>query len=217
MTYALYIDILDNNAVQYWKGGDNMDDELEIELDDIDLGELSLTPDIPGKVAPSLPLVTPTTPTSMPTTMDYRKELIMVADAKKLFDFSRTKLTPIQQMYIIAFATRGTKRGACELAGGIPYNTVSKWMENNEFVEALQNAVEIVRDSLEEELLRRAMDGSDKLLLEAVKAAKPEKYNKKQSDVNITGNVVHTFADLAKMAVGSGATPIEVTYTEEDD
>jgi hypothetical protein len=44
------------------------------------------------------------------------------------------------------------------------------------------------------------MNGSDKLLLEAVKASKPEKYNKKQSDVNISGTMVHTWADLAKQA-----------------
>lgn len=187
-------------------------DELEIEIDScLELVDIEL----PGKVSASLPLVTPTIAPSLPVAIEYRAELELTKDAGSLFDFKGTKLSPIQQLYIIAFATKGTRKGACAVAG-IPYHVVNAWMENDEFTLALQNAVEIARDSLEEELLRRAMDSSDKLLLEAVKASKPEKYNKKQSDVNITGNVVHTFADLAKMAVGAGSPPIEVTYKEEE-
>ena len=41
-------------------------------------------------------------------------------DASKLFDFSKTTLSPVQQLYVIAYATRGTKKGACELAG-VPF------------------------------------------------------------------------------------------------
>lgn len=188
-------------------------DELEIEIDS-DF-ELELVETVPGKVSASLPLVTPTIAPSVPA-IAYREELELTKDAGSFFDFKGSKLSPIQQLYIIAFATKGTKKGACAIAH-IPYSAVNKWMENDEFTEALQCAVELARDALEEELLRRAMESSDKLLLEAVKASKPEKYNKKQSDVNITGNVVHTFADLAKMAsLGAGASPIEVTYKEED-
>jgi hypothetical protein len=81
----------------------------------------------------------------------------------------------------------------------------------------LQNAVEIVRDSLEEELLRRAMNGSDRLLLEAVKASKPEKYNKKQADINVNGTMVHTWADLAKQVNAMPAHgAIEGDVVEED-
>lgn len=140
--------------------------------------------------------------------IDYRGAVELTGDAEKLFDFSNTKLSPIQQLYIIGYATKGTKKGACQLAG-VPFYVVNKWMDNEEFSNALQNAVEIVRDSLEEELLRRAMNGSDRLLLEAVKASKPEKYNKKQADINVNGTMVHTWADLAKQ-VHATSTPISI-------
>lgn len=193
-----------------------MSDELELEVD-VSLDDI-VGVDVPGKTHSALPLVTPSmSGACLPTTVDFRGELEITRDAKPLFDFSGSTLTIPQQVYIVAYATRGTKTGACKVAG-VPFSAVSRWMEDESFVEALNNAAEIVRDSLEEELLRRAMDGSDKLLLEAVKAMKPEKYNKKQSDVNINGTMVHTFADLAKMAVGSGSTPVvEATYSEEDE
>ena len=135
--------------------------------------------------------------------VDYRGAVELSDDASKLFDFSKTTLSPVQQLYVIAYATRGTKKGACELAG-VPFPVVSRWMGDEEFTAALQNAVEIVRDSLEEELIRRAMNGSDRLLLEAVKASKPEKYNKKQADINVNGTMVHTWADLAKQVHSIG-------------
>lgn len=190
----------------------DLDDELMIELDDIDL-ELDVA--VPGKVAKALPLTTPTIAPA-PTGIDYREEVELTRDAGTLFDFGKTTLSPVQQMYIIGFAAKGTRKGACQLAG-VPFSVVKKWMEDDEFSEALQNAVDIVRDSLEEELLSRAMSGSDRLLLEAVKAMKPEKYNKKQSDVNITGNVVHTWADLAKQAMGHSGRLIEGSYEEVEE
>jgi len=193
-----------------------VDDELMIELDDLDV-VFTEPEEISGKMAKALPMAAPMTSAAVPT-MYYRGEVELTKDAGTLFDFSKTKLSPIQQMYIIGFATRGTKTGACKLAG-VTYNVVNRWMEDDEFSAALQSAVEVVRDSLEEELLARAMTGSDRLLLEAVKASKPEKYNKKQSDININGTMVHTWADLAKqaMAAPSSTPAIEATYTEAEE
>ena len=152
--------------------------------------------------------------TPMVEAIDYRGAVSLSEGAEKLFDFSKTTLSPVQQLYVIAYATKGTKKGACELAG-VPFHVVSKWLDNEEFSEALQNAVDIVRDSLEEELIRRAMNGSDRLLLEAVKASKPEKYNKKQAEVNVNGTMVHTWADLAKQ-VHSAALTGDSDIVEED-
>lgn len=185
-------------------------EDLLIELDDIDV-EDDEDEVIPGKVGKSLPLTTPTiAPERMPGTMVmYREEVMLTAEAERLFDFSKTKLSPIQQLAIMGYAQRGTKMGAAKVAN-VPVATLNKWLENDEFMSALQTAMDMVRDTLEEELMRRAMDGSDKLLLEAIKAAKPEKYNKKQSDVNIHGTMVHTWADLAKQAaVDAPAIPAE--------
>jgi hypothetical protein len=188
-----------------------VDDELFIEVDDDDFFDSSAP--VGGKVGTALPLTTPTIMPPSTSPIDYRGALSLMDGADKLFDFKGSKLSPVQQMYIIGFAIRGTRKGACQLAG-IPYAVVTKWMENEEFTQALQSAVDMARDALEEELLRRAMDGSDRLLLEAVKGAKPEKYNKKQSDVNINGTMVHTWADLARQAT---AKPLPAGVVEVDE
>lgn len=129
--------------------------------------------------------------------MDYKENFELLKGAKKLFNFDVKKLSPLQQMYIIGYAEKGTKLGACKKAR-VTYSVVSKWMENPDFVAALQEAVEMVKDVVEEELLQRAMTGSDKLLLEVAKAMSPETYNRRQADVNVKGTVMHTWADLAK-------------------
>lgn len=170
---------------------------LDIDDDDEDFGLEVKSAPAPVRIGGiSTPVVEP---------VDYRGAVTLSEDASKLFDFSKTSLSPVQQLYVIAYATRGTKKGACELAG-VPFHVVNKWMDNEEFSAALQNAVDIVRDSLEEELIRRAMGGSDRLLLEAVKASKPEKYNKKQAEVNVNGTMVHTWADLAKQVHSTALT-----------
>jgi len=163
----------------------------------------------------SLPMIKPSFVPAVG--INYRTEVELARDVDKLFDFSKTSMSPVQQLYVMGYAVRGTKLGACKLAN-VPMAVVNKWMENDDFKEALQNAVEIVRDVLEGELLLRAMNGSDKLLLEAVKALNSEKYNKKQSDINITGTMIHTWADLAKQAaVSSPNKVIEIETIEVEE
>lgn len=148
--------------------------------------------------SPTLPLTPVVSDKVLPgKTYDARRALSH--DVSKLFKFDPAKLTVAQQAYIMGFAMRGTKKGGCD-AAGVSYPTVTHWMDDPYFREQLDYALDIVRDTLEEELLNRAMTGSDKLLVEAVKAARPEKYNKKSSDVNVNGQIVHTWADLAQQA-----------------
>lgn len=147
---------------------------------------------------------------------DVSEGLRLVDEPEKLFAFKEdSTLNAVQKMYIIAYATKGTKKGACEIAG-ISYGVVKKWLENEEFSEALEDAVSITHDSLEEEMLKRAMNGSDKLLLEALKAMKPEKYQtRSQQNVNVKGEVVHTWADLAQEAAKEAGEMIEDVEYEE--
>lgn len=188
-------------------------DELEIEID--------VEPEYPtGKIARALPLSHPNSPPpapiSLPQTFNAKQALALIEDPDKLFDFSDTSLNPQQQLYIVSYAVRGTKMGACKLAG-VTTGAVDKWLKDKEFSQALQNAVDMVQDSLEEELIRRAMNGSDQLLLAAVKAAKPEKYvAKSTSDINVKGQVVHTWAELAQQAVKE-SNMIETTYEEVEE
>jgi hypothetical protein len=186
-------------------------DDLEIEVEDVDM-EYPV-----GKIAKALPLSHPNSPTpapiNLPTAFNAKQALSLIDDPNKLFDFTGTSLSPQQQLYIVSYAVRGTKTGACKMAG-VTYGVVDKWMKDKEFSQALQNAVDIVQDSLEEELIRRAKNGSDQLLLAAIKAAKPEKYGAKStSDINVKGQIIHTWAELAQQAVKEESM-VETTYEE---
>lgn len=131
-----------------------------------------------------------------------------LSDVKSLFDFSGSHLTPVQQIYVMAFATRGTRAEACQVAE-CTYRQVDKWMEDGEFRWHLDNAVSVVADRLEGELIRRAMDGSDRLLIRAMEAARPEKYARViKGDVS----VVHSWAELARQVAD---TTDEDTIIEE--
>lgn len=155
------------------------------------------------KFAPMKPITRPLIP-AMPSPFPAREALTLVEEPEKLFDFSKSKLNPQQQMYILHYAVKGTKAAACRGAS-VPYSVVEKWNEDETFTKALQEAISIAQDALEEELLRRAMNGSDKLLIEAIRASKPEKYGRtERKDVNINGTVVHTWADLANQANSLG-------------
>ena len=141
-------------------------------------------------------------PRSMITASPFpmRQAIELVAEPEKLFDFSSTTLSLQQQMYIMQYAVRGTRLGACQGAS-VPFSVVDKWNKDEEFVAALTAAVEATKDAIEEEFLRRAMQGSDKLMIEAIRAQKPEKYGRKETrDVNVRGSVVHTWSDLAMQA-----------------
>lgn len=175
--------------------------EIEIEIEaPVRTASRSL-PGIPVVSAPPLPVA----PTSI-------KGAVATAGGsmKDLFDFKGSKLTPLQQAYIMHYAACGIKKQAAEMSG-VPYNVISRWMDNEEFVFALQCAVDISTDTLEEELVRRALAGSDKLLIEAVKARKKEYQPQSSRSINIKGEIVHSWADLAKQAA------IEADYTVTDD
>ena len=188
---------------------------VDAEMDDEEFDEEEF--EVEALVAQPAPAKMMVTTSPFPT----RTALELVQSPEKLFDFSKTKLNVQQQMYILQYAVRGTKLGACQGAG-VPYSVVEKWNEDEEFVAALTEALEMTKDALEDELLRRAMNGSDKLMIEAIRAVKPEKYGRKETrDVNVRGTVVHTWSELAMQAKqlddSSKAKAVEVECTEVED
>jgi len=167
-----------------------VDDTFDVDDDE---EELEFKPLKPLPVAPVGAM-------SMGAPYPMRSALELVSNPSPLFDFSKTKLSPQQQMYIMQYAVKGTKMGACTGAG-VPYLVATKWNDDPEFCSALAEAMAMAQDALEEELIRRAMNGSDKLMIEAIRASKPEKYARKDTkDVNIHGTVVHTWSELASQA-----------------
>ena len=169
------------------------EEDLEIDLDDVPV--LTKGAVVPAREKLKMTDIL-TDPGKAPVGLSVAT-VVKHADVERLFDFKKTRLTAAQQLYIMCYSLKGTKRGACQLAD-CSYKQVADWMRDEEFVDALGNAVEMVGDTLEGELIRRAMDGSDKLLLRAIEAHKPEKYNQK---INIDARVVHSWADLARQVM----------------
>ena len=79
-----------------------------------------------------LPLVSVGEEIGMPEPIDVRKAVRLIDDPHKLFDFKKTKLNPLQQLYIVEFAVKGTKSGAA-VAAGVPIATVNTWMKDEAF------------------------------------------------------------------------------------
>lgn len=190
-------------------------------MSEIDFDEIYLDVeegDMPSGKVKRLPMVSVSEGVSLPISPMYDikegLEFITADDGNILFDFSKSSLNPVQQLAIIGYAMKGTKTGASKTAG-VPYKLIEKWLENPEFKEHLDTAMALVKDTLEEELFRRAMNGSDKLLLSAIKALKPETYEPKTQEMNINANVVHSWADLAKQAI-EARDVIEIDDGEDD-
>lgn len=183
-------------------------DDLLIDLEDIPerpamtfREEVSLEDD----GLPMSPIVPPTSYVKAAPRVFSAASVVSSAELTSFFDFSKSTLSPIQQLYIMSFAIRGTKTRACAIAD-VSSKQVDVWMKNDEFSEALQAAMNVVGDALEEELIKRAMEGSDKLLLRALEAHKPEKYARR---IDGRIDVVHSWADLARKAIDEGAIPEE--------
>lgn len=188
---------------------------VDIENDvELDIEELCIPPTsdkkskLPmSKVAPPGRAVVSKVATSVSKTASAASVGHIVSSANELFDFSKTSLSAIQQLYIMAFAIKGTRKEACAIAG-CTYRQVDEWAKDDEFAIALQDAIDIVTDTLESELLKRAMDGSDKLLIKAIEARKPD-YSPRQ---NINANVALSWADLARQV---SVAPVETLEEEE--
>lgn len=122
---------------------------------------------------------------------------------------------PKKQAFILALAMTGSRSRACQ-AVDIGRIRVWEWMrEDPLFVEAFKRAWEVASDLMEDEMIRRGVEGvlepvfqggklvgsirrhSDVLLMFALKANKPEKYADKQK-------VEHTLDSelLARLTAG---------------
>lgn len=194
-----------------------MSEEYEFDLD------LEVEVDKPIDVTPKLPAIpfgeafepaVGASKTGRPLRISGELSFLTSDEAVELFGFGKV-LEPVQKLYIAAFVSKGTKTGAMRLSG-VTKTQLKKWEKSEDFLEALNAAREMVVDLLEEELMRRAMDGSDKLLLEALKAKNKAYQAKTQNDVNITGQVVHSWAELAKMASKEPMME-ELEVVEEDE
>ncbi len=81
-----------------------------------------------------------------------------------------------KKRFLAALAAGHSVKTAAD-AAGIARQTVYRWrQEDEDFARAWDDAVEDGTDLLEDEALRRALEGSDTMLIFLLKARRPEKY-----------------------------------------
>lgn len=101
--------------------------------------------------------------------------------------------------FLTAFADLGTVTHAAR-AAGVPRRTVYDWLERDpQFALGFRAAEQEAIDSLEREARRRAIAGSDTLLIFLMKGANPAKYRER----------VDVMMDISKMVDGLTHDPEE--------
>jgi hypothetical protein len=101
-----------------------------------------------------------------------------------------------------AYRKLGTVVAACQ-AAGVGRRTWYWWRsEDPAFLEAVHEAEDAVADSLEQEAIRRAIDGSDLLLIFMLKSLKPAKFKDRRYTA-----AKHTGLDSIVKASGSTLGP----------
>lgn len=158
---------------------------------------------------------TPTPPTGIHSST-LKKTHVVVSKADVEAGMALDRFPADQRMFILALASFGTESRAC-MEARVTKDQIREWKKDPKFAVAVERASHVVADMLEEELLRRALGGSDKLLVEAVRAHKPDKYSPRTSaDINVKGAVVHSWADLAKAAMTGTIEDVDYTEVEEE-
>lgn len=119
-------------------------------------------------------------------------------------------LTVQQRAFCAAFAVCGTIRHAAEKSG-VGRTSHFTWMqESPAYRNAFAEAYEDAGDNAEFEMRRRGFAGSDRLLLEIVRAHKPEKY-RQRVDTRIAGHdggpaIPNTAGDITSVLMATPAT-----------
>lgn len=104
--------------------------------------------------------------------------------------------------YLKAVELLGTLRAGCR-AGRVSPHTVYQWREHDEdFMLRERETREAFIDSLEEIAVKRARDGSDKLVAMLLGALRPEKYKRRVDlTTTLTEPAIKSYADVDLDAV----------------
>ena len=108
---------------------------------------------------------------------------------------------PLKRRFLSAYITCGNIRAAAR-AARVHYTSHFYWMKTDpHYAAAFEEAREMAAQHLEDEAVRRAMGGSDTLLIFLLKAFKPEVY-KERHEVYHTGAVelLHKLSQLPTMS-----------------
>lgn len=114
------------------------------------------------------------------------KDLPVVISNIRLFDHIQDSR---KRTFLETFAKSGILAETCKMTAILPRNHYY-WLEHDEeYREAYNIANDMATDLLEQEATRRAMNGSDLLLIFLLKARKPHIF--REQKVVIGGNVQH--------------------------
>lgn len=114
-----------------------------------------------------------------------------------------TKSTPEKEVKANAMRTfverlvKGETITAASKAAGVCRKTAYNWRESDKaFADAWDDAIEVGTEKLETEATRRALDGSDTLLIFLLKARRPKVYRERVS-TEVTGPDGQPLANVA--------------------
>lgn len=138
-----------------------------------------------GRKAPTVPPV-PVPSTPVPEIQSYEK---LRRDGVQLFD--GFTLTDHQRLFLSAFAVTGNVTNAAELSGLTRQSHYRwQWEGDAEYAKAFAAARDVALDRLEGEARRRALNGSDVLMMFLLKAHRPEVF-RDQHNLTVKGKVDH--------------------------
>jgi hypothetical protein len=145
----------------------------------------------------------------------------------------RTKRTPEREERLLQVLATGASVYKAALAAGIGRTTAYEWRENDpDFRARWDEAVENGIDLMEDEALRRAVNGTDKpvfyqgevcgevkeysdtLMIFQLKARRPEKY-RERTDTNVTGTINVTITTYAPPMIEGAAETVKLIGESE--
>lgn len=146
---------------------------------------------------------------------DYYKIIESPEELVPLIHDEPGKLTPMMRVFLTHYMASGTVSTALKKSGLSRKKFDEAMTGNKLFASAMKNATEAIVDMLEQEGMRRAMLGSDRLLKKMLESFRPERYRHTAVSVENNMNVtVNNWAELAQKAEIVELKPIEAELIE---
>ncbi len=152
---------------------------------------------------------------------DYYEAVPHAADLVELIEPDTSRyargLLPEQKVFLAHYMASGVVTTALRKSG-LSHKRYKEYMANDEvFGQAVEAATEAVADVVEQEALKRALLGSDKLLIKMLESLRPQKFGR-QSTTFWEGRMdvrVQNWGDLAKQALVIDAESVPVQELKE--
>lgn len=143
-----------------------------------------------------------------PCVYDYYKiverpeDLVEIVGRSELKpDGTRTRLSAEQDVFLTHYMGCGVVTTALRKSGLTRKRYTQMMQDDALFIESVQGATEAIADTVEQEALKRALTGSDRVLIKMLEALKPKKFGKSSTVQNLIDGqlsvVVGSWAELS--------------------